>query len=269
MSYKPRQFARRYASIFQDPSVVSAYRHRPPYPAETFRILLSLIPLDITRNVLDAGCGTGFIARLLAAHVDRVDAVDISRRMIAMARTLPGGDYSNINWIAASIETAPLSGPYALIVSAASLHWMDWEQTLPRFAKLIVPGGLLALVEEIHSPNPWDRQAVPILGRYSMNKDFAPYSMATIAAELEQRYLFQLHGQVETTQVPFHQSVEDYIQAFHARNGFSLDRMDPRAAAQFDAELRSIVEPFCPQGVVEQHIATRVLWGRPLPGKAA
>jgi SAM-dependent methyltransferase len=270
MSYKLRQFARRYASIFQDASVVSAYQHRPPYPAETFRILSRLIPPGVSpTDVLDAGCGTGYIARPLAAYVDHVVGVDISPRMIAMARTQPGGDRANISWIAAPIETAPLSGPYALIVAAASLHWMDWEQTLPSFARHLVSQGRLALVEEIHSPNPWDRQAVPILGRYSMNKDFAPYNMATIARELERRRLFQLDGQFETALVPFHQSVEDYIQAFHARNGFSLDRMDPRVAAQFDAELRSVVEPFCPQGLVEQHIAARVLWGCPMSGKMA
>ncbi len=270
MSDKLNQFSEKYSSIFQDASVVSAYRHRPMYPTETFTVLSNLIPPTITpRIVLDAGCGTGYIARPLAASVDRIDAVDISSRMIAEAQTQPGGDSPNITWIAAPIETAPLSGPYALIVAAASIHWMDWDRTLPRFTRHLAPSGVLALVEEIFSPNPWDQPLVPILRRYSMNKDFTPYSMAAIVEELEQRRLFQLQNRYETAPVPFQQPVGAYIQSFHARNGFSLDRMDPNEAAQFDAELRAAVEPFSSQGMIEQHTSAQILWGRPLPGKTA
>lgn len=268
MSNKPKQFTERYASIFQDARVVSAYQHRPMYPPETFAVLVRLIqPADKPSSVLDAGCGTGFIARPLAEYVDQVDAVDVSDGMISMAKTLPGGDRPNINWIVAPIETAPLSGPYSLIVAAASIHWMDWEQTLPRFASHLTPQGWLALVEEMHRPNPWDPQIAPVINHYSMNKDFVSYTMRSLAEELEQRHLFQLHGSYETTPVPFQQTLDSYIQSFHARNGFSLNRMEPLAAAQFDRELRNVIEPFCPHGFVEQHISAHILWGRPLSGE--
>src|SRR5437762_1700954 len=113
MVHKPRQWSSVYASIFQDDSVVAAYQHRPPYPPETFTFLLSLIPPGVTRrSVLDAGCGTGLIARPLAPLVDQVDAVDISEAMIRTGQTLPGGNRPNIRWVSASIETAPLNGPY-------------------------------------------------------------------------------------------------------------------------------------------------------------
>lgn len=265
MASNPRQFNEHYASVFQDASVVSAYQHRPMYPGETFKVLLSLMPSTNTPGmVLDAGCGTGFIARPFAAYVAHIDAVDISERMIAVAKTQPGGDSPNITWIAAPIETAPLSGPYSLIVAAASLHWMDWERTLPRFSKHLVSEGRLALVEDFHSPNPWEQQMGAILKRYSMNQDFVPYTMRDIAEELEQRHLFQLQGQYETAPVPFQQPITAYIQSFHARNGFSLDRMNPLAAAQFDSELRALVEPFCSHGMVEQQISARILYGHPL-----
>jgi trans-aconitate methyltransferase len=265
MPAKPPQFSMKYGGIFQDASVISAYRYRPMYPDETFRVLLRLMPpAPAARKVLDAGCGTGFIARPLAAHVDHIDAVDISEGMIATAQTQPGGEQPNITWIAAPVETAPLSGPYALIVAAASLHWMDWERALPRFANLLVLQGRLALVEEIHAPAPWDRQMASILRAYSMNQDFTPYSMVTLAAELEQRRLFQREDQFETAAVLFQQSIDAYVAAAHARNGFSLDRMDPQAAGQFDAALRAALEPFCPGGVVEQWISARIVWGYPL-----
>src|SRR5690242_19367942 len=135
MKPKPKQWSAEYASIFQDTSVVAAYQHRPPYPAQTFEILAGLIPPTTSpRAVLDAGCGTGFVARPLARYVDRVDAADISAAMIAAGRSLPGGDDPRLRWFCGAIESVAVEPPYALIVAAASLHWMEWEIALPRFA---------------------------------------------------------------------------------------------------------------------------------------
>jgi SAM-dependent methyltransferase len=267
MSAKPKQWSAEYASIFQDASVVAAYQYRPPYPPETFTFLLSLIsPTVMQRTVLDAGCGTGFIARPLAPLVDHVDAVDVSEAMIMTAQTLPGGNRANIRWIAASIETAPLHGPYALIVASASLHWMDWERTLPRFAARLAPDSVLAIVEDRARPNPWDRTIRPILRRYSMNTDFTPYTMLTVVAGLEQRQRFQLHGRYETVPITFQQSLEAWVESFHARNGFSRDRMGVGAASACDAELWAAMRPYCPDGIVDQAITAQIVWGVPRSG---
>jgi hypothetical protein len=77
---------------FNEQSVVAAYAHRPPIPAPVFDVLLGLLA-DGPGAVLDAGCGTGAVARRLAPHVARVDAVDVSRPMIDAGRRLPGGDH--------------------------------------------------------------------------------------------------------------------------------------------------------------------------------
>jgi SAM-dependent methyltransferase len=265
MPDKLQQWSAEYASIFQDPQVAAAYRYRPPYPPETFAILAGLIPASVgPRCVLDAGCGTGFIARPLAPLVDQIDAIDASPAMIRAAQALPGGDRPNIRWAAAPIETAPLQGPYALIVAAASLHWMDWSIALPRFAAHLAPDGVLAIVEERAQPNPWDVAIGPILGRYSMNRDFVPYTMMTVVAELERRQLFKLHGSAETAPVPFQQPIDDWVESYHARIGFSRDRMDAEQARACDAELRAAIEPYCPAGRVVQQIGARILWGTPL-----
>lgn len=267
MSNRSKQWAQEYSSIFQDESVVAAYEHRPVYPPETFTVLESLIPSTATgRTVLDAGCGTGFIARRFAPCVDHIDAVDISERMIAVAQTLPGGTQQNIRWLAAPIETAPLNGPYALIVAAASLHWMDWDVVLPRFAAQLSADGILALVETQPLPDPWEIDIRPILQHYSMNKDFSAYDISTVAAELEQRRLFRKTGNHETPPVRFQQPVDSWVESFHARNGFSRDRMDPQQASDCDARLRAAILPYCPEGIVERYITARILWG--IPGSA-
>lgn len=260
---KPKQWSDTYASVFQDASVVLAYEHRPPYSAETFEFLAGLLPPSMPRFVLDAGCGTGYIARFLAPYVDHLDAVDISPAMITMAQSLPGGDDPRITWQVAPLETASLRDQYSLIVAAASLHWLDWEIVLPRFRAHLAPGAFLAIVEDKALPNAWDAEVGPILSHYSMNTDFSPYTMQTVITELEQRGLFQQTGSHETVPASFRQPIASWIESFHARNGFSRDRMPPNVAAACDERLRQVVTPFCPDGVVEQHLMTRIFWGIP------
>ncbi len=81
--------------------------------------------------MLDIGCGTGDIARLLARLVERVDAVDFSAGMIQVGQGLPGGSASNLWWIIGKVEDVQLDPPFALVAAGESLHWMDWEIVLP------------------------------------------------------------------------------------------------------------------------------------------
>jgi 2-polyprenyl-3-methyl-5-hydroxy-6-metoxy-1,4-benzoquinol methylase len=48
--------------------------------------MLDLLGDFAGREVLDAGCGEGFLARVLAAHGAHVTGIDLSARLIAMAR---------------------------------------------------------------------------------------------------------------------------------------------------------------------------------------
>jgi SAM-dependent methyltransferase len=243
--------------------VVKVYHLRPPYPPQTFAILLSLLPSTGPHSVLDAGCGPGNIARGLVDDVEWVDAVDISAAMIAKGRTLPGGDHPKLHWQCSPIETAAFSPTYGLIVAAASLHWLDWPVVLPRFAHHLAPDGYLALVETTAAPQPWDSAVGNVLAQFSLNQDFQPYNVQTIAQELARRGLFQAVGEQTTLPLLVRQSLADWVDHIHAGNGFSRDRMDPQAAQACDAELTRILQRYCPEGVVEQPIGGRVLWGRP------
>jgi SAM-dependent methyltransferase len=225
---------------------------------------VSLLDADaVASSVLDAGCGTGFVARELAPRVDRVDAVDFSEAAIETGRSLPGGDHRNLRWISGPVETAPLDPPYALVTAGASLHWFEWEVALPRFREVLTSGGCLATVEEVDLPNPWDADARRIQVPYSMNREFTPYTMATIAAELESRGLFRTIDARTTEPTPFRQPVAEWVESFHARNGFSRDRMDPAHARECDEQLTEMMRTYCPDGIVEQRVAARVIWGRP------
>ena len=194
MEPKPRGWARAYAEWFDDRSVVENYRHRPAYPPELFAFLAALAGL--AGVVLDAGCGPGDLARPLAPLVGRVDAVDLSPRMIAEGRGREGGAASNIAWLTGAIEDVELRGPYDLVLAGDSVHWFDWPVAMPRLRDELAPGGHLAIVVRrwFESAAIWDR-LLPIYNRFGANPDFRPLDPIV---ELETRGLFTRQGEHAT-----------------------------------------------------------------------
>jgi ubiquinone/menaquinone biosynthesis C-methylase UbiE len=113
-----------------------AYAFRPPYPGELIE-RLSTLASSVDASVLDLGCGTGDIARPLAAHVGRVTAVDPSAAMVDAGRAAPGGDAPNIEWVQSTAEQFDFNDDFSLLVTAESIHWMDLDM-----ASLEAPGRL-------------------------------------------------------------------------------------------------------------------------------
>lgn len=260
---KPVQWGPDYGSVFAAPSVAAAYEHRPPYPPAAIAALVALLAPETPARILDAGCGTGFIARPLAPLVAQVDAVDIAPAMLAAGQSAPGGDHPNIRWVCSPLETFAADPPYALIVAGSSLHWMEWEIVLPRFASWLAPGGVLVLLDEYNEPTPWDAEVGPVIARFSTNRDYQPYSTRTIADALARRGLFRERGKQQIAPVPFTQSVAAYIEAFHARNGLAREWLGTDAHA-FDAALATALKPHCPDGLVRLQVGATLIWGEPL-----
>jgi SAM-dependent methyltransferase len=257
MIQKPKHLATEYAEQFKDLSMVEAYRYRPPYPAEVFDILAGLLHGG-SRRVLDVGCGTGYIARNFVERVERLDAVDFSLHMIEKGKSLPNGDNPRLRWLHGRVEDVALDPPYALVTAGESLHWMDWNVVLPRFHEVLTPVGYLAIIKHDTLPDPWFTELGAIIPRFSTNKDYQPYEMID---EWERHGLFEKVGEKTTTPVPFVQSVDDYIESFHSRNGFSRERMSPEQADAFDEEARKILLGAHSDGVMTMQVVGSVVWG--------
>lgn len=262
---RPESLGEQFAARFQDQSVVDRYHLRPMYPPETFAFLYELI-VDEPRHVLDVGCGPGNIARNLLNYAERIDAVDISRPMLARAKTLPGGNSAKIRWLYGRAEEVEVSPPYALITAGESLHWLDWGIVLPRFARLLTPHGVLALVHVEEQDTPWRDGYMHIVKRFSNNPNYQPVNLIAV---FEQYQLFQKQGERFTAPVPWQQTIDDYITAQHARSALSLDTMMAEQATQFRAEMYAMLTPFASDGVLTINLVGRVAWGKPLRGKEA
>lgn len=98
--------------------------------------------------VVDVGSGTGLLALVLAEHVDRVWAVDVSPAMIAyLSAKVSSAGAGNIYTVVASAVSLPLvDGAVDLVVSNYCLHHLDNEgkqRALREAWRVLRPGGRL------------------------------------------------------------------------------------------------------------------------------
>jgi hypothetical protein len=97
-----------------------------------------------------------------------------------------------------------------------------------------------------------------------MNKEFRPYDNRTLVRELQTRRLFETVAEKETQTIALRQSVGQYVQSFHARNGLSRDRLGEQLSHEFNTQLTALMAPHCPDGYMTLDIYSRVIWGLPV-----
>jgi SAM-dependent methyltransferase len=255
---KPRHLGADYAAQFRDRALVRAYAARPPYPDAVFAALRSLLPQGHAR-ALEIGCGSGDLTFRLAEHVSELVAIDPSPPMLAAAVERRAEVPRNIHFVLASAEDFAPHGKFGLVVAAESLHWMEWSIVLPKLAACLGPEGKLAIVlARGWLDLPWETELRRLLAFHSTNQDYKPYDLVE---ELAQRGLFVEHGRTRCVNAEYRQDVAGYIESFHARNGFSRERMGLESAAAFDSAVRELVLRHRPQGVVSGALAASVVWG--------
>jgi SAM-dependent methyltransferase len=120
------------------------YRHRPGYPPALAARLLALAGGPGAR-VADLGAGSGHLALPLAKLGARVHAVEPARAMLdLLAAGAAGLAVTPVH--AAAEETGLEPGAFDLAVLADALQWVDPERGGREVARLLAPGGALAVV---------------------------------------------------------------------------------------------------------------------------
>ncbi len=242
--------------------MAEAYECRPPYPDETYTILLNLLG-ESRGRLLDVGCGPGKIARSLVDHVNGVDAVDFSQEMIRVGKSLVNGDHPNLQWIYGQVEEVPLNPPYCMVTAGASIHWMEWRVVFPRFKEVLTADGYVVIIDgDRPIESPWRDAELPIIRKYATNPH---YEEIDLIQELANRGHFLPIGDQRTIPVCFSQPIKDYVASFHSRESLSRAHMGDENVRAFDAELSRILANFAhDEGVLSFRLQTRVSWGRPL-----
>lgn len=110
-------------------------------------------------RVVDLGCGTGELTRILARVLpgSEVIGVDSSPRMLENARRLEG---PRLHFRQGNIEDVSDLSAYELVFSNAALHWVpDHEAFFPRLAGALGPGAQLAVQVPDNHDHPSHRLA--------------------------------------------------------------------------------------------------------------
>ena len=97
-----------------------------------------------------------------------------------------------------------------------------------------------------------------VIKSFSTNTDFTPYQLI---AEITARGYFETIGNAKTSVLPFEQSVDELIEAFHSRNGLSRERMTD-GGAEFGASIKRMVTPYANNGSMNLGTYSTITWGK-------
>jgi SAM-dependent methyltransferase len=172
--------------------VADAYdRARPSYPVDAAKWLTG----DAPARVLELGAGSGKLTEQLVGLGHQVVATDPSgymlRKLIARA---PAASVA-----LTTAERLPVAARAVdRVVAGQAFHWFDVERTLPEIARVLRPGGMLALVwNERDERIPWVKRLGAVIGDQEQESD------PTKAIEAS-----DLFDQVETASFRFWQPLD-------------------------------------------------------------
>jgi ubiquinone/menaquinone biosynthesis C-methylase UbiE len=136
-------------------------RHRPSYPPEVVEMLALECGLDGSARVADVGSGTGILTELLLARAGRVYAVEPNAPMREAAERRLGSHAGFVSVDGSAEATTLEDASVNLVTVGQAFHWYDQPAAKREFARVLVPGGWVALVWNVR-----DVDATPFMAEY-------------------------------------------------------------------------------------------------------
>jgi SAM-dependent methyltransferase len=137
-------------------------RFRPGYPEDVFDTIADRLSLPERPLVVDLGAGTGRASLAMAERGWRVTAVEPGRPMLDLLRARASDDGLLVATVQANAEATGLDPASADLVTAAqAFHWFDKSHAMTEMARIVKPGGGVALFWNVR-----DKERSPFLAEY-------------------------------------------------------------------------------------------------------
>jgi SAM-dependent methyltransferase len=125
--------------------------------AEALRLLVELTAAGPEDTVLDVACGPGLVVCAFAAVARHATGIDVTPAMLDRARALAAErGVANVTWRLGDVLPLPWPDASFSIVTSrfAFHHFPDPRAVLAEMARVCAPGGRVALVDVVASPDP-------------------------------------------------------------------------------------------------------------------
>ena len=156
-------------------------RARPSYPPDAVEAIVCEAEIGPGTRVLDLAAGTGKLTRLLVptgAAIVAVEPVDAMRERLV-------GISPDVEALDGTAESIPLPDRSVDVVTVAqAFHWFDAPVALAEIARVLRPGGTLALIWNVRDESvDWVRQFTELTVARSGGRPYARYHATGTAGE--------------------------------------------------------------------------------------
>lgn len=187
--------------------------------------------------VLDAGCGQGYLCRILARRGATVVGVENSTRFYELALAYQAEEPLSITYHRGSISEMPYltdASFDAIVSNYVLMDVRDYEGAVGEFARVLRPGGVAVVVFShpcFHTPGSGWLRVPPDSLRHEER-----------ARWMVDRYFSrgmwrEYWGPFDTAFIGFHRTLSDYYHTFQAAGLRVTDLEEPSVTARGEAEL--------------------------------
>lgn len=238
-------------------------KYRPGYPAGVLETLRQEGELPPGAQIADVGSGTGIFTQLLLDADYTVYAVEPNEAMRKAAdkQLSRNPAYHSVNGTAEATTLPPYS--VDMVVCAQAFHWFDAQKTKAEFARILKPGGKVALI--------WNNRQVGA-DDFSIAYEFLLQQQASDYQRVNHQNLteadfnaFFKNGQYTLTKYPNIQVFDLDGLAGRAFSSSYVPAEDTPEGIAFMARLKEIFDSYQVDGKVNVQYQTEVYLGEIAP----
>jgi len=234
-------------------------KYRPDYPAEVITYLQQECGLTSNSAIADVGAGTGIFTGLLLNNGYKVYAVEPNEAMLqaAIDQYADNPQFLPISGIAEATTLQPEI--VDMIVCAQAFHWFNEQKTAVEFARILIPGGKVALIWNNRLPDADDFSKAYESLLKNDGIDYNKVNHRNIG-EINFKGFFK-NGQYTVTKFPNAQTFELEGLFGRAFSSSYVPQQDTEAGQKFKTLLEDIFNRYNTSGKVSFHYQTEIYLG--------